>query len=166
MASQQQDYILRHIQTISRLVARLRLKGKRLAEEDRADVNEALLLALHLQEKNFGRPATEFLALPADEQFAALRQPEAASAARHERCLTYVALLRDTAELYAYRGNSDLALGARQLGLYIALRVGLDTPVDVPAARAMVRNLQLLLDGAELPPPTQDLLGQFETLDR
>jgi hypothetical protein len=165
MSAQQQDYILRHIQTISRLVARLRLKGKLLGEEDRAELNEALLLAMHLQEKNFGRPANEFLGLSADEQFAALCRGES-KANGHTRCLTYITLLRDTAELYAYRGSSDLALGARQLALYLALRIALDEPFDLPAAQALVRGLHLLLDGADLPPPTQELLDQFNQLSR
>lgn len=165
MPTQQQDYIVRHIQTISRLVARLRLKGKMLSEEDRAEVNDALLLALQLQEKNFGRPAAEFLNLTADEQFAALCRAES-KAAGHERCLTYVTLLRETAELYACRGSSDLALGARQLALFIALRVGLDHPADAPAVRSTVENLLRLLDGAELHPPTRDLLAGFARLAR
>ena len=165
MSAQQQDYILRHIQTISRLIARLRFKGKLLGEEDRAEVNEALLLAMHLQEKNFGRPAAEFLNFSADEQFAALLQGES-KAAGHVRCLTYATLLRDTAELYAYRGNTDLALGARHLALHLALRVALDEPLDASVARALVRSLHLLLDGAELHPPTQELLDQFEQAAR
>lgn len=161
MPAQQQDYILRHIQTISRLVARLRLKGKILAEEDRAEVNEALLQAMHLQEKNFGRPAAEFLALSADEQFEALRNSESPSTG-HARCVTYVTLLRETAELYAWRGSSDLALGARRLAMHLALRVALDEPADASAGRDLVRSLQIILDGANLPPPTQELLEQFE----
>lgn len=161
MPAQQQDYILRHIQTISRLVARLRLKGKLLSDEDRAEVNEALLLALHLQEKNFGMPAAEFLGLSADGQFATLCRGEA-RAVGHERCLTYVTLLRETAELYAWRGNSDLALGARQLALYIALRVALDEPADSSATREGIRGLRLILGDAELYPPTLELLEQFD----
>jgi len=161
MPAQQQDYILRHIHTISQLLARLRRKGKMLAEEDRVEVNEALLLALHLQEKNFGLPAAQFLALPADEQVAALGKGES-QFTRHERCLTYATLLRDTAELYAFRGNTDLALGARQLALYIALRVSLDQPADQPTGASLVRELLLVLDGADLPPPTQELLEQFK----
>jgi hypothetical protein len=161
MSAQQQDYIIRHIQTISRLIARLRMKGKVLAEEDRAEVNEALLLALHLQEKNFGRPATEFLELSADEQFSSLLDGEA-KALGHERCGVYVALLRDTAELYAYRGNSDLALGARQLALYMALRVAMDQPIDPRASQALVNSLQLVLGEAELYPPTQELRNRYE----
>jgi hypothetical protein len=161
MSAQQQDYILRHIQTISRLVARLRLKGKVLSDEDRVEVNEALLLALHLQEKNFGMPAAEFLGLSADGQFATLCRGES-KAAGHERCLTYVALLRKTAELYAWRGNSDLALGARRLALAIALRAGLEG--SAAAARDTIRSLCLLLDGADLAPPEQELLEQFQQL--
>ena len=160
MPAQEQDYIVRHIQTIARLIARLRSKGRMLAEEDRTEVNEALLLALHLQEKNFGRPAAEFLNLSADEQFDALCHSESKKSG-HERCGTYVALLRETAELYAWRGNSDLALGARQLALYIALRIALDEPADAAAARARVRSLELLLDGAALPPPTHELMARF-----
>jgi hypothetical protein len=160
MPSQQQDYIVRHIQTISRLLARLRTKGKLLGEEDRAELNDALLLAVQLQEKNFGRPAAEFLALPADEQFEALRRSET-KAIGHERCLTYASLLRATAEIYAFRDRSDLALGARQLALYLALRVALDEPASPAAARELIADLRRILDGAELYPPTQELLERF-----
>ncbi len=161
MPAQQQDYILRHIQTISRLVARLRLKGKLLSEEDRAEVNETLQLALDLQERNFGMPASRFLALSADEQFATLTAGLAKDAG-HTRCLVYVALLRETAELYAWRDASHLAVGARQLALYIAVRVALDQPADPTEARGQIRDLRRFLDGAPLYPPTQDLLEQFD----
>jgi hypothetical protein len=161
MASQQQDYILRHIETISRLVARLRRKGKLLGPEDLAELNETLLLALHLQEKNFGMPAAQFLRLSADEQIAALKKSESKPAGE-ERCLTYIVLLKDPAELYAYRGSSDLALGARQLALHVALTVALEQPVDALAVRTLVRDLLAALDGAELPPPTKELLEKFD----
>jgi hypothetical protein len=160
MPGQQQDYIVRHLETISRLIARLRRKGGVLSPEDHAELHEALFLAAQLQERNFGRPAREFLALPADEQFAALRQGESPSIG-HDRCLTYATLLRTTAELYALRGGSDLALGARQLALYIALRVALDEPADAGAARSLVEDLRHLLAGAELHPPTQELLTRL-----
>ena len=163
MAGQQQDYILRHIQTISRLVARLRLKGKLLSAQDRADVNEGLLLAMHLQEKNFGRPAAEFLALPAEEQFAAFLRTEAKNTG-HERCLTYVRLLRETADLYAFLDRTNLAAGARQLALYLALRIALDQPEQPAIARTTVDELLALLEGAVLHPPTQELLDQFRSV--
>jgi len=162
MAIQQQDYILRHIETISRLVARLRRKGKPLGEEDTAEINETLLLAMHLQEKNFGMPASQFLGLSADEQILSLKKGESAPAGQ-ERCLTYAALLKDIAELYAYRGSTDLALGARQLALYVALSVALDQPAGPSAGRALVRELLVVLDGAEPPPPTRELLDRFQT---
>ena len=161
MPAQQQDYILRHIETISRLLARLRRKGKPLAAEDLAELNETLLLALHLQEKNFGMPAAQFLGLSADEQLAALQTGESKPAGQ-VRCLTYTTLLQHTAELYAYRGSSDLALGARLLALYVALTIALEQPAEAPAGRALVRELLFALDGADLPPPTRELLDQFE----
>lgn len=162
MPTQQQDYIVRHIQTIARLLARLRQKGNPLGAEDQAELNDALLQAAQLQEKNFGRPAAEFLALSADEQFHVLNRAET-KAAGHERCLICVALLRSMAELYAYRGSSDLALGARQHALYLALRVALDAPADTAAVRALVDSLLHILDGAELHPPTQELLAAYRT---
>ncbi len=160
MATQQQDYLLRQIEMIGRLVARLRRKGKILAEEDRTELNETLLLALHLQEKNFGMPAAKFLSLSADEQLAALQAGES-EATGHERCLTYATLLRETAELYAFRGSEDLALGARQLALHVALSVALDQPADTPAVHALVHELQAVLGDAELPPPTREMLDQL-----
>jgi hypothetical protein len=160
MATQQQDYILRHIETISRLVARLRRPGKLLGPEDMAELNETLLLALHLQEKNFGVPAAEFLRLSADEQIASLKRSESKLAGQ-ERCLTYATLLRDTAELYAYRGNTDLALGARQLALHVALTVALDQAGGASTGRTMVHDLVVALEGAELPPPTRELLERL-----
>ncbi len=162
MPTQQQDYIVRHIETIARLLARLRQKGSLLTEEDRAELNDALLQAAQLQEKNFGRPAAAFLALPADEQFRVLNRAET-KAAGHERCLTCVDLLRSMAELYAYRGNSDLALGARQHALYLVLRVALDAPVDPATGRTLVDSLLHILDGAELLPPIQELLAEYRT---
>lgn len=161
MPGQQQDYILRHIQTISRLIARLKIKGKLLSEQDRTDVNEALLFAMHLQEKNFGRPAAEFLALPADEQFAAFLRTESKTTG-HERCLTFVRLLRETADLYAILDRTELAAGARRLALHLALRVALDQPAAPADVGTTVTDLLTLLDGAELFPPTRQWLEQYQ----
>jgi hypothetical protein len=160
MPGQQQDYILRHIQTISRLIARMRLKGKLLSAQDRTEVNEGLLLAMHLQEKNFGRPAAEFLTLTADEQFASFLQTETRSTG-HARCLTYVQLLRETADLYAFLDRTNLAAGARRLALHLALRIALDQPEEPTVVGDAVNALITLLEGAELHPPTQELLEQY-----
>lgn len=163
MPTQQQDYILRHLQTISHLLARLRLKGKLLTTEDRVELDDVLLQGLQFQEREFGRPAVEFLALSADEQFEALRRSETKAAGQH-RCLSYVALLRATAELYAFRDRSDLAAGARQLALHIALRVALDGPTDATEVSRQIAELRRILDGAELHPPTRELLDTYRGL--
>ena len=161
MAGQQQDYLLRQIEILGRLAARLRKKVKPLDEQDRLELNETLLLALHLQERNFGMPAAKFLRLTADEQVAALRKGESAADGL-ERCLNYAAILKETAELYAFRGNEDLALGARQLALYFALSVALEKPADARAAETLIDELRADLGEAGLHPPTRELLDRFE----
>ncbi len=161
MAGQQQDYILRQIELLGRFAARLRRKGKPLDDKDRLELNETLLLALHLQEQNFGMPAAKFLSLTADEQVAALRKGES-TADGQARCLVYATILKETAVLYAFRDNEDLALGARQLALYLALSLALEPPTDGRAVHALIDELRADLGEAGLHAPTRELLGQFE----
>jgi hypothetical protein len=160
MPGQQQDYILREIELLGRYVARLRRKGKALDEKEQAELNETLLLAMHLQERNFGMPAAKFLGMTADEQVTALRKGES-KAGGHERCLVYAAILKAMAELYAYRNREDLTLGARQLALYVVLSVAVDQPADAPAVQALVHELRSALGDVALHPPTGELLDQF-----
>ncbi len=74
----------------------------------------------------------------------------------------YAALLKETADLYTYRDRDDLALGARQLGLYVALSVALDQPADLQAVHALVDELKNALGEAGLHAPTRELLERFE----
>jgi hypothetical protein len=161
MPGQQQDYILRQIELLGRFAASLRRRGKPLDEQDKRELNENLLLAMHLQEQNFGMPAAQFAGLTAEEQITALRKSESKPTGQ-ERCLMYAALLKETADLYAYRDSEELALGARQLGLYVALSVALDQPADPRAAHALVDELRNALGEAELHAPTRELLERFE----
>lgn len=144
MAGLQQDYLLRQIEMIGRFIARLRQKGKLLTDEDRAELDETIIQVMHLQEKNFGMPAAKFLALTTDGQIAALRRDESRKTGQ-ARCLTYADILKTTAELYEYRGRDDLALGARQLALDVALSVTQEQPNDLPAAQTLVDELRAVL---------------------
>lgn len=154
MATQRQDYILRQIDLLRQFVARL--AGKRVDHE----LDEALLLSFHLQEKLFPLPPVEFLRLDMSGQIAALRRNEPASAAR-EKCLAYASLLAETASLYEFKGREELASGARQLALYAALCIALENRTD-PVADELISRLLASLDGADLHPPTRELLDQFE----
>ncbi|MES1168610.1 MAG: hypothetical protein ABUL61_05525 [Oleiharenicola lentus] len=153
MSSQRQDYILRQIDLLRQLVRRLMLK------RPDPELDEALLLALHLQEKLFPIPPAEFLRLDLPAQIELLRRNEPV-AAGNENCRAYAALLAETARIYEHKGQPDLAAGARQMGLYAALSVVLGDANDGEAT-ALARELLAAVDVQTLHPPVVELLRQF-----
>ena len=157
MPAQRQDYILTQIELLRRFVARLTNK------REQAGLDEALQLAFHLQEKLFPVPPTEFLRLEVAEQISALCAGESKSAG-HEKCLTYAALLKETAQLYQFRGRDDLAAGARQLALHVALSIALDQPESPERSHALVDELSREVDPANLHPPVMELLEAYQRL--
>lgn len=157
MAAQRQDYILRQIELLRQFVARL-------ARERRdGTLDEALSLAFHLQEKLFPLPVAEFLRLDADGQVAALSRNESPVHAR-ANCATYAALLKETAALYSLAGRAELARGARQLALHVALTTALGTEPgrERQDLERLARELARDLDGTELPPPLQEMLERLD----
>jgi hypothetical protein len=155
MPGQRQDYILQQIELLRQFVARL------IRTKESAGLDDMLQLSFSLQEKLFARSPAEFLQLEVDEQISALMAGESRPAGQ-EKCLTYARLLADTAALYQFRGRDDLAFGARQLALHVALLVALDSPENPTAARALVNELKNLLTGSDLHPPVRELLGRFD----
>jgi hypothetical protein len=153
MAGQRQDYILRQIDLLRQFVKRV------VQKRPDPELDEALLLALHLQEKLFPLPPTEFLQLELSEQIAQLRRNES-PAAGNARCVAYAALLAETARLYAHKGEPDFAAGARQMALYAALSVAVDDAANAEANR-LVPELLEQLDVHTLHPPVMDLLKQL-----
>lgn len=153
MPAQEDDFILLQIEILGRIIARL------MGRRDPGEEEFALLQVFDLQEKLFGMPAATFLKLSPADQVAALVRGESKAIGR-ERCRSYVVLLMDTASLYQLRGEGDLAFGARQLALYVALLAVSGEPDD-PAAD-LVRKLQALMAGSPLSPPIQGLLDEFE----
>lgn len=152
MPGQRKDYILDQIELLRQFVARLTI------DRNPAGLEEALQLSLNLQTKLFPRPAPEFLALPVDAQIDAL-QAGAAPAVGRDKCLTYACLLQQTASLYEFRGRPDLAAGARQLALHVALTLAVASPAD--DAAALVPGLLDHLDPLDLHPPVRELLDRF-----
>ncbi len=153
MSSQRQDYILRQIDLLRQFVKRLLLK------RPDPELDEALLLALHLQEKLFPLPPAQFLRLELPAQIELLRRNESV-AAGNENCRAYAALLAETARLYEHKGQPDLAAGARQMGLYAALSVVIADANDGEAT-ALARELLAAVDVQALHPPVVALLRQF-----
>lgn len=153
MSGQKQDYILRQVDLFRQFVRRV------LRKEPDRELDEALLQAMHLQEKLFPLPPTEFLALDLAEQVARLRQNETRETG-NAKCRTYAELLAETARLYVHRGAGEHADGARQMSLYAAVSVVLDDPAD-DAAIALARELLGQLDLTALHPPVKALLDRL-----
>lgn len=149
-----QDYILRQIDLLRQFVARLAGKN------DGATLEQALQLALNLQEKLFAMPAVDFLRQTVDQQVAALMAHES-KAAGQAKCLTYAELLHHTAKLYKIRGRDDLAAGANQLALQVVLHVALDEPAEPEVTRALVTELLSGVDPADLHAPTREMLDEY-----
>lgn len=158
MSIQRQDYILRQIDLLRQFVARL--TDRRTDRE----IEEALLLSFHLQEKLLPLPPGEFLQLDLGMQMEALRLNESPVAAR-EKILAYAMLLSETAGLYAVKGRLDLADGARQMALYAALNVALESPGAPAAAGELIDALAARLDPADLHAPVAELLAAYRTAD-
>ena len=154
MSGQRQDYILRQIDLLRQFVKRV--VGKRPDPE----LDEALLLAMHLQEKLFPIPPAEFLRLDLAAQIARLRGNESRTDG-NARCTAYASLLAETARLYEHKGEPDLAAGARQMGLYAAVSVVLDDRTEAEA-NLLARELLLHLDARTLYPPIVALLVRLD----
>lgn len=150
MSSQRQDYLLRQIELLRQFVARA------IRKKPDQELEEALLLAFHLQEKLFPVPPAEFLQLELPEQIAALKRNESPGDGL-EKCRSYAALLAETATLYQHKGLPDFAAGARQMSLYAALNVLEESPDDT-ATRDLARGLLERLDRETLQAPVLELL--------
>ena len=157
MAGQKKDYLLNQIDLLRQFVARL------LDKREPGGLDQALQLAFHLQEKLFPLPPAEFLQLEVSQQIAALKANES-KASGHEKCLTYAQLLKETATLYQLRGRDDLAAGARQLALHVALSVALDRPASPEPVYTLVDELNASVDHENLHPPVQELLASYRQL--
>lgn len=155
MAGIRKDYLLTQLDLLRQFVARL------LNKREQAGLDEALQLAFHLQEKLFPLPPTEFLRLEVGQQIEVL-MAGTSKLDGHEKCLTYVQLLKETATLYQLRGRDDLAAGARQLALHVALSVALDQPAEPDKVGALVDELRSTVDHATLHPPVLELLAAYQ----
>ncbi|MEO6993386.1 MAG: hypothetical protein ABI273_07140 [Lacunisphaera sp.] len=155
MAGLKQDYILTQIDLLRRFVARLAKK------REEAGLEEALQLAFNLQERLFQMPPSDFLRLDVAHQIESLMAGET-KVDGTGKCLTYAQLLKETATLYQIRGRDDLAAGARQLALHVALSVAVAEPASAEKFKPLVDELDALVDRANLHPPVLELLNAYQ----
>jgi len=154
MAVQRRDYIVNEIELLGQFIARL------VNKRDEAGTREATHLALHLQEKLFAMPAAEFLRLEVDAQISALMAGETPTAGQ-AKCLAYATLLRDTATLYHLQGRDELARGARQLALHVALCIAPGPDAEPGPVDHLIAELVEVLGTVELHPPVRELLEKY-----
>jgi hypothetical protein len=157
MAGQREDYLLREI-------GRLRLLVAAVVNERRPGaLDHALELTLGLQVKLFPHPPAEFLALDAANQFNRLVAglPNEAAA---EKVQTYAELLFHAATLYDCKDRPDLATGARQLSLHMALLAALE--LNDTAGDNTIGLLRRGLEGEHLHAPVRELLERFDRARR
>jgi len=155
MAGVRKDYLLNQIDLLRQFVARL------MNKREPAGLDEALQLSFHLQEKLFPVPPTEFLRLDVTGQIAALAAGES-KATGQEKASNYARLLKETATLYGLRGRDDLAAGAGQLALQVALSVALDQPAEPGPLRELIDQLRAGLDRETLHAPVLELLEAYQ----
>ena len=156
MPSQKQDYLLRLIEELGRLIAELR----KLRDQGRHDT--ALLTGLQAQERLFARPAQEFMVRPVEEQLHLLAVGETDANAR-VKCLAYATLLTEAGQTYAAREQAALASGAYQLALQVLLLTASDHPAQEPAEdRGRVGMLLELLSDDQLAGEVAEMLRQFQ----
>jgi hypothetical protein len=156
MPAQKQDYLLRLIEELGRLmseVVKLRKQGNHDA---------ALHTLLMAQERLFGKPAQEFIPLSVEEQLRLLASGENPSNAREKR-LMYAALLTEAGHTYTAREQTALASGAYQLALHILLLTTLRDPApEAEEDRGRIAALLDLLADEELAAEVRSLLSQFQ----
>ncbi|HEY4246449.1 MAG TPA: hypothetical protein VGM64_06300 [Lacunisphaera sp.] len=155
MPGLRQDYILTQIDLLRRFVARLANK------REEAGLEEALQLAFNLQEKLFQMSPSVFLRRDVAQQIESLMAGET-KVDGAGKCLTYAQLLKETATLYQIRGRDDLAAGARQLALHVALSVAVAEPASSEKFKPLINELDSLVDHENLHPPVVELLNAYQ----
>jgi hypothetical protein len=154
MLTSRRDYILRLIDEVARLLARLVMNRDRATHEDSL---QTLTLAF---ERLFAREAHEIFQLTPDQQYLLLAEGEPSDAARDKRLL-YAALNAEAARLYLRLGRTELARASRLNALRFTLRARRDGPPEglpdfAPDPAALVAEL-----GPEnLDPETAELLQE------
>jgi hypothetical protein len=154
MPSQKQDYLVRLIEELGRLVAEI------VKLRDQGSHEAALHTLLQAQERLFMRPAREFMTRSLDEQMHLLVVGESHAGAR-EKCLFYSTLLTEAGHTYTAREQAVVACGAYQAALHVLLLTVLRYPAPQAAAdNARVTALLARLPGNQLPTELEELLKQ------
>lgn len=115
MLTSRRDYILRIIDEVGRLLARVLLKRRE------GDEQEALHTIVQACERLFALEAHQLFQFTPDQHYLMLTQDEPAEIAR-QKVLIYAALNAEAGEIYQKLGNRPLARGSFLSALRLSLK--------------------------------------------
>lgn len=152
MLTSRRDYILRIIDEVSRILARVVFKHRAGADQ------EALESVVAGFQRLFSLDADQIFRLTPDQHFALLAQEESPEFAR-DKILLYAALSAEAGAIYAKLGNRAMARATRINALRFTLRARATYSLEgLPDYTPDVAQLVASLADEPLDPATADLL--------
>lgn len=152
MLTSRRDYILRIIDEVSRLLARVLLKRREGQEE------EALHTIVQACERLFAMEANQLFQFTPDQHYLMLTEGESSELARN-KVLIYAALNTEAGQVYQKLGNRALARGSFLSALRLSLKARAQFGVDaLPDFAPKIPDLLAALADQPLDPDTAGLL--------
>jgi hypothetical protein len=157
MLTSRRDYILRIIDEVSRLLARVIFKHRSGEQE------AALQTIVQACERLFSMPADQLFQFTPEQHFVMLTEGETPEIGRN-KLLLYAALNAEAGHVYTTIGNAMMARASFLNALRFALRARTEFPPgNLPPYAPSLAELKENLAGAPLDPATQELLKSAES---
>lgn len=150
-----EDYILRNIAMLRLLLSRM-TKMRSYGQHE-----QAMALLMQAQEKLFGRPLSEALGLPLDDQLELLATGVTPEEAR-ERHVGYALLLREAGLSYSERDKNDLAGSAFKAALHILLTVSMKDCARDEGLVDLVRTALASASVEQVDAPIREMLESIQ----
>jgi hypothetical protein len=152
MLTSRRDYILRIIDEVSRLLARIIFKRRSGENED------ALQAIVQACERLFAMEADKLFQFTPDQHFVMLTEGESPEIGR-DKVLLYAALNTEAGHIYTKLGNPAMARASFINALRFSVRAGSEFPQEnLPAYAPSLAVLREALADAPLDPATAALL--------
>src|SRR5688572_3137996 len=157
MITSRRDYILRIIDEVSRLLARVIFKRRSGGQE------EALQTVVQACERLFAMESDKLFQFTPEQHFVMLTQDEPPEIGR-DKVLLYAALNTEAGHIYTKAGNRAMARASFLNALRFSLRARTEFPQEnFPAFAPSLAVLRETLADAPLDPATAELLKSAES---
>lgn len=157
MITSRRDYLLRMIDEVGRLLARVIFKRKAGADQ------EALESVVVGCERLFGRPADQIFALNPEQQVAMLLDDTPPEFAR-DKLLLYAALNAEAGRIYQRLARPALARASFTQALRLTVKARVRFPTDnLPDYAPKTQDLLAALSGEPLDPETAEMVKSSTT---